>query len=316
MNNTVRGMTRRKLLQLSAVNTIVNPLRCSGDSKGLLATYLSGKPNRKVKIWDVKKYSSMMGFELPELPGEAFQIIIPEVVSEAKGPIVPYTEEPYSPWEIGENRAHFSLQIPKTVRMEAMVLFRDQEIEARVRVTNLSQRTWDGVSAFTCFAYFDAPGFDDPQLKRTYLPVDGRWKSISELYAEHSPGDSPTAAFSVAGSPSLKDLGVEQGHPQVLSKGCACVISTDGNWVAGITAERVAYVFNNGGYRWRCIHANPLIGTVVPGATAEGANMIYIFRGTIADFMKRCEASRDAAGLKAKSLQFLNHGSSNPGQSR
>jgi hypothetical protein len=299
MSNGAKGMTRRKLLQLGTINMVCNSLRCLGDSKGLQADHSIQKRNRKVKIWDAKEYGTTIGFELPELPGEVFKIIIPEVISDAIGPIVPYQEKPSSPWEIGENRARCSLRIPSTIQMEAMVVFGEEQIETRVRVTNLSQRRWDKVNANTCFAYYTAPSFDDPQVTRTYLPVDGNWKSISELFAEHDPGDGPITFFSVKGGHRLEDFWIcrefiPQRHPQVLSKGCACVVSSDGNWIAGMATDRPAYVFNNRGKpgtgQWRCIHADPLIGTVAPGETAEGTSMIYIFRGTLASFTKRCDA--------------------------
>ncbi len=310
-----RGMTRRKLLQLSAIGTAVNFLPSLRNGKGLLATYSIRKRNRKVKIWDAKEYNATIKFELPEFPGEVFRIIIPEVISEAREAIIPYQDKPSSQWEIRENIARHSLQISNTVQMEATVRFGEEQIETRVKVTNRSQRTWDKVSTFTCFAYHTAPSFDDPQLTRTYLPVDGKWKSISDLFAEHNPGKSEMTFFPVAGSDRLEDFWIcrefiRQRHPQILSKGCACVVSSDGKWIAGMATDRAAYIFNNRGSEentgsednWRCLHANPLIGRVAPGETAEGTSMVYVFRGTLASFMKRCEAQKARAAGSAKKV--------------
>jgi hypothetical protein len=176
--------------------------------------------------------------------------------------------------------------------MKAQVLFLEQKIETRVTMTNLSQRMWDKVNAFTCFAFYSAPAFDDPQLTRTYVPVEEGWKSIAQLFADHDPGDGPYTFFPVAGGPRLDDLWlcrkIPQRHPQTVSRGCACVVSSDGRWIAGMAARTPAYVFNN--RRERCVHANQLIQSVAPGETTEGISVVYIFSGTLDDFTKRCES--------------------------
>lgn len=228
-------------------------------------------------------------FELPQLPGEIFSTVIPEVISDAKEPIVPW-HHPSPNWEIEQDFARWSTHIEGVAHMEAEVRFRGEQIETWTRVCNLSPRTWEQVSAFICFKYWQAPSFDDPDLSRTFFPVDEGWKSVAQLFAEHNPGDGPYTFFAVAGGPALGDLWVcrqiPQWHPQVVARGCGCVISRDGQWVAGMSTPRPAYVFNN--RRKRCLHADPLLGTVAPGESAEGGAAIYVFRGGLGDFSARC----------------------------
>jgi hypothetical protein len=59
--------------------------------------------------------------------------------------------------------------------------------------------------------------------------------------------------------------------------------------VVGMTSSHPAYVFNNSGVP--CIHADPLIGDIAPGETAEAISVIHIFKGSLDDFGKRCVKS-------------------------
>ena len=249
---------------------------------------------RTARIWPISPTPSptqTIAFELPELPGQEFRVVIPELLSDAKEPIVPW-EQPSPKWDITENLIRGVTEIQDTVRMEVAVQFHEGwQIETRVKATNRSGRTWRQLIAFTCFAYYAAPAFDDPQLTRTYLPVDGKWRSIAELFTEHNPGDGPYTFYPVAGGPRLDDFWlcrrIPQRYPQAATSGCACVVSTDGKWVAGMTTRTPAFVFNN--RRERCIHANPLMGDVMPGETVEGASTIHVFPGTIETFMELCK---------------------------
>ena len=245
-----------------------------------------------MKIWAEKKQQTV-AFELPQLPGETFQIVIPEMITDTKGPILPWPQQT-SPWKIDENKAVSWAEIRDVVYMEAEVLFQDEQILAAVKVTNLSQTNWEKVNAFTCFRLQHAPSFQDPQLTRTYLPVAGRWKSVAELFAENRPGEGPYTFFRVESGPELEDLWVCDGyertppayyHPQVVSKGCCCVVSADGTCVAGMTTRTPAYIFIN---RNCCIHADPIIGDVAPGENREANSVIHIFQGALPEFIERC----------------------------
>lgn len=239
---------------------------------------------------DEQRPLQTLGFELPDLPGEEFRFVIPELISDAIEPIQPWEQAP-APWDIGKDIARCHLEIPSKVRTEVEIRFLGERIEAVVRATNLSRRTWQNANAFICFAYYAAPSFYDPNLERTFVPVGSQWKTLATLFSDASPGPGRFTFFAVAGGPSLNDLWVSreipQRYAQVLSQGRACVISTDRRWIAGVTTPRPAYVFNNRVHS--CIHADPLMGSVPPGTTAEGGMTVYIFRGTIGDFERRCE---------------------------
>lgn len=290
MSDGARGLTRRQFVEISAASTafISSQKDVMGNQRLLRFDSIRGE-NSKIKIWPDEQKQTI-GFELPELPREVFKIVIPELISDAKEPIVPW-EHPSPTWKIDDNSARWSTEIPKLVRMESAVTFGAEKITTRVHLTNLSQSSWEKTNAFTCFAFYAAPSFDDPELMRTYFPVNGKWKSVSALFGEHDPGSGPYTFFPVVGGPKLEDLWlgrkIPQHHPQVVSRGCACVVSKDGRWIAGMTTRTPAYAFHN--RRERCVHADPFLGTVGPGKTMDGISTIHIFRGTLKDFMNRCD---------------------------
>lgn len=230
-----------------------------------------------------------LGFVLPQLPGEEFRIAIPELISDRRQAILPWGFA--SPdFEIRKDLAQLQIEVPGRIGMEATIRFLEEKIEASVRVTNLSTDTWDDLNAFTCFACTKAPSFHNPDLRRTYIPMGGALKPIAELFAKKSPGSDPKTFFAVAGGPLLDDLWacrqLRQRYADPASTACACLASADGRWVAGIHTQQPAYLFNNRDLS--CIHADPLLGTVLPGGSAEGFSAIHIFPGRIEDFVKRC----------------------------
>jgi len=231
-----------------------------------------------------------LAFELPQLRGEEFRIAIPELISDEKNAILPWGFA--SPdFEIRKNLAKLHIEVPNRIRTESRIRFLGDRIDARVRATNLSAKPWNGLNAFTCFACYKAPSFHDPELVRTYIPVEGKLKSIAQLFSEQEPGSDSKTFFGVAGGPKLDELWpcrqLPQRHVETASEGCACLVSRDKKWVAGITTRKPAYLFNN--RELSCIHADPLMGNVPPGGTAEGVSTIYIFPGTAEDFLERCQ---------------------------
>ena len=226
---------------------------------------------------------------MPDLPGQAFRLVVPELISDRKEALLPWTH-PSPEWDIDQESARCSIEISGMIRMSAEVLFSGERIDIGVSVSNLSDGVWEKVNLFTCFAYYTAPLFNDPDLTRTYFPVAaGRWKAVADMFAEHNPGDGPYTFFPVRGGPALSDLWVcreiNQNHSQEVSRGAACVVSSCGQWVAGMTSARPAYVFNN--RRDCCIHADPLLGTIEPGETVQGVSTVHIFSGSVEDFDAR-----------------------------
>ncbi len=243
-----------------------------------------------MNIWQEEELPHQtIGFELPSLPGQRFRLVVPELISDSEEALLPWSH-PSPEWDIDQESARCSIEISGTIRMEAEVLLRREKIDIAIRVSNLSDRSWQKVNLFTCFAYYPAPLFHDPDLTRTFFPVaTGTWKAVADLFAEHDPGDGPYTFSPVRGGPALSDLWlcrqINQSHTQEVSRGAACVVSSCGQWVAGMESSRPAYVFNN--RRECCIHADPLLGAIEPGETIQGVSTVHIFRGSVEDFDAR-----------------------------
>jgi len=203
-------------------------------------------------------------------------------------------EHPSPIWDITAEGAKCVVEVQDVLVMAADVHFGRELIDVHIRVTNRSERTWELANLFTCFAFYKAPGFNDPDLTRTYLPTGpDRWETVADLFSETDPGSGPFTAFAVQGAPPLEAMWLPrtpqvQCHPRVLSRGAACVVSADGQWVAGMFAPRPAYVFHN--RRDCCIHADPLLGTVEPAQTVENLTQIVVTRGSVSDFQERIDA--------------------------
>lgn len=243
-----------------------------------------------MKIWQEEEMPHQTtGFSLPDLPDQVFRLVVPELISDSTEDLLPWSH-PSPQWDIDRESAHCASEISGAIRMSADVTFSAERIDIHVAVTNLSTRTWDNANLFTCFAYYPAPQFHDPERTRTHFPIaPGVWESVADLFAEHDPGPGPYTFFPVRGGPALSDLWVcrqiNQMHSQQLSAGAACVLSSCGQWLAGMASARPAYVFNN--RRQCCIHADPLLGTVAPGRTTHCLSTVHIFRGSLEDFDAR-----------------------------
>ncbi|MDI6809935.1 MAG: hypothetical protein QME66_13365 [Candidatus Eisenbacteria bacterium] len=201
-----------------------------------------------MRIWqETKLPHQTIGFEMPDLPGQPFRLVVPELISDYGGALFPWAH-PSPEWEIAEKSARCLIEIRGTIRMSAEVLFCGQKIDIVVSVTNLSERIWEKVNLFTCFAYYTAPLFNDPDLVRTYFPVAaGRWKSVADLFVEHDPGDGPYTFFPVRHGPVLSDLwvcrAINQNHSQEVFWGTACVASSCSQRVAGMISARPRVCF-------------------------------------------------------------------------
>lgn len=274
----------------------------AGTSKSLLAnaeTNMNSDESKAfAKITPGKNAESdrqTIYFELPALPGQVFRLVTPELISDTEGNPMPWGHASPQAWTVEENHASFTDGVKDVVRTQVNITFQAERIEARVKVTNLTDRVWKNSNAFTCFLLKRAPLFSDPALERTFAPVEGKWTSLTEILRGDKSAHGSLTFFEVSGGPPLNELWVlkeiKNRYSEKLDHGSICVVSTDGKWVAGMTAPRAAYVFNNAGLP--CIHADPLLGDVAPSKSREASSIIHIFKGSVNDFAERCRMERE-----------------------
>ena len=110
MSTKARGLTRRQFFEVSAASAAF--ISCQKEvigSQPPLGLDSIRDKNPTIKIWPDEQKQTI-GFELPELPREVFKIVIPELVSDAEEPIIPW-EHPSPKWDIDENSARWSTEI-------------------------------------------------------------------------------------------------------------------------------------------------------------------------------------------------------------
>jgi len=293
-----RNLSRRRFLKAGIGSTIA----LAGDGSGLFAKQSDAMNSTDakaiVRITPGKNRESdrqTIYFEYPALPDQVFRLVIPELVSDTESDPMPWGLASPGTWVVKENHAAFTDTVKDTIRADVDVVFQGERVEARVKVTNLTNRLWKNSNAFTCFFLKQAPLFSDPALDRTFVPIGGRWEKLSDVVRADSIPQGALTAYEPGGGPDLDSLWllsqIKNRYSGKLDHGSVCVVSSDGRWIAGMTAPQPAYVFNNPGLP--CIHADPLLGDVAPGKTGEGRSILHVFKGTIDDFSERCRLDRE-----------------------
>ena len=90
---------------------------------------------------DPKKIPQAFAFEHAALPGQLFRVVIPEWVSDDQEIMVHWVHR-VPEWKFGSDYATWSDQINGKIRFCSTVLFKEEVIEARVELSNLSERCW------------------------------------------------------------------------------------------------------------------------------------------------------------------------------
>ncbi len=95
-----------------------------------------------MKIWRENLPHQTIGFGMPDLPGQTFRLVVPELISDSRNPILPWST-PSPDWEVGEESARCVIEIVGMIRMSAEVLFSGDRIVIDVSVSNLSEVVWE-----------------------------------------------------------------------------------------------------------------------------------------------------------------------------
>ena len=238
-----------------------------------------------VRLWDVHRYGTTLGVEWSDLPGQEFWLLVPEWIADGATQLLPYSDPPTVPWQIAAESARCERTIDGVIQMATDIAFTDGGAEITVAATNLSPRPWTATWVNACFAYFEAPRFDDRELERTFLRRNDAWVSIASVLDEAGLTKDRGATYRVVdglGWDEL-DVGNSRRRAPMLTNADAWVASADGEWSAGVSTAHPASGFSNGAWRWRCIHANPLLGPMPAGETNSARIRVVITRGSLGD---------------------------------
>lgn len=144
---------------------------------------------------------------------------------------------------------------------------REDGIDMTVSVKNLSREVWPNTYVVVCVQLATAPDFTDARLERTWYHAGNEWRrfdpsSVKKTY----PGGCHFFGAMKQGEK------VASGRPEI-RVGSVC-----GQWHLAHTFEGATSVGGNCHETITCIHANPVLGELKPGATKEARGWLRVRR--------------------------------------
>lgn len=161
-------------------------------------------------------------------------------------------------------------------------------IDVTLEVKNLSGKAWRyGGEAMACLQPFKAPGFEDDRGRRTLVEYQGKLQSIAAIAASlnREVGPTDTVSCPVQGEEMAPQQA--QYHAGSWTLDCEPIarVSKDGSRLVGVAWDRVHRVSMN--FTHSCIHSNPRVTALEPGASCRRTGRIYFLAGSPDDFRKR-----------------------------
>jgi len=238
--------------------------------------------SRKIKLTPIQK-SENLHIESADFPGQLFNYHVPEAIGStdpentyfstadptpAKPDWKPFADKG---WRYTWTQAHLLAYTVEAVPGE-------DTIDVKITLKNLSGKTWPQSHAFPCCNFHKAASFSDFEGTRTFLLIDGEWKSLMQIQRKDSIRPL-VQLFYVQGKP--RPLGcVErfEATPPIYPQGIFAVRSYDSKSVIAVTADKPLYLFHN--MEYSCIHCCPGFGSLKPGEQGTATNRVFIGKNT------------------------------------
>ncbi|NQU11225.1 hypothetical protein HQ590_10570 [bacterium] len=182
-------------------------------------------------------------------------------------------EPPAMQWTaVGTEGWESRFEVRDRCRVAARELPRDDGIDLELEATNLGPETWQETQLTVCVQLAAAPDFRDPELERTYYHTAPGWRKFDPRRVHRSaPG---RCHFYGTDHEPPETRG---GRPEIR------VASVGGQWHLAHWFREAAGVFGNCQPGFCCVHANPVVGTVPPGATGAARGWLRIRRGAVTE---------------------------------
>lgn len=148
---------------------------------------------------------------------------------------------------------------------------RDDGIDLELDATNLGTMPWTGTRLTVCVQLAAAPDFRDPGLERTYHPTPQGWQKFARDEVRDSVPPGRCTFYGTAPAPGTGEAG-----PAEIRVGSVC-----GKWHLAHWFCEARGVIGNCQPGFCCVHANPELGTVAPGATATARGGVRVRRGAV-----------------------------------
>jgi len=224
---------------------------------------------------------------IPAFPGEGFGLGFPEAV----GDVAPgYCFNGLKPdWRQLEDGAWEQIaRAGGEVSYVLTLIPGDDFVDARLSVTNESDRTWESSFAFNCFQAGAAASIRDNECVRHWCRTGGEFKRLIEIPRQFGP--RPTVQlYSVEGAmpgASIPFVANFQATPaNVALEGWLALQSRDGRRLVAAVSRPALFVFQN--MEYSCHHSAPCLGPLKPGETGEALTRVYFVEATLEDWHAR-----------------------------
>jgi hypothetical protein len=253
--------------------------------------------------------AGQLRIESPRLPGEWFTLWLPENIRrDLPGRI----ELPRPTSEVAADTAYAVMGmasseqwrtvpwrrseqggVERTIRFDEGSVYASarpigRELQLELTVTNGSSQRWLDCWAEVCLRLAPSASFADTNRGRTYGRVDGTWMALKD-----QPLATPDPCHNVyRPTPEVEfaercirdwwcdDLRVQLDHPLI------AVANREDTAVVGIVFQPCAKYCNNLHAHMACIHSDPLLGDIAPGASHTVRGKVIYFAGSTARFIE------------------------------
>jgi len=161
-------------------------------------------------------------------------------------------------------------------------------IDVGLEVSNLSQAKWpDGGEAMACLRPVESPEFSEEDGRRTFVFFRGELRPVADVMTEFGKALGPTTTVSlmVKGERMAPFQAQRHDARMTMDDGLILRASVDNKRVAAFAWDRVHRVSMN--FTYSCMHSNPRITDLAPGAKDVRRGRIYFLDGSTEDFLKR-----------------------------
>jgi hypothetical protein len=236
---------------------------------------------------------------------QTFVVNIPESIGSAENPLLlnfPDVKPSEIDWKEDKDSGGVWYTYEKKAKMKYTVLLTPYKdfVELEMTIENLSSSKWHDLFAFNCFNPVAAREFKDPELRHTFISIEGKARVLADIEKtvnENRPGVSFYLKKGIEKCPFAD--GFSAVSPE----------KTDSSWIAAFTERENYYmavvnpdsVFLFSNTEFGCIHSAPNFGDLNPGESSRIRSRLYVAKGNLAEFVKRAKA--DIQQLRKKKNQ-------------
>ncbi|MDA0345854.1 MAG: hypothetical protein O3C43_01050 [Verrucomicrobia bacterium] len=153
-------------------------------------------------------------------------------------------------------------------------------------VKNTGEEALHNIVGHICLGHLSDP-FRDPSFQRSYLRLDGEFRSLQET----NRGSDPIRAhYRVSGFPAIKLFNNPDNRfwgapsPEQADSGLILTLSESKENLVALWFDPAGEVFQNSDEPNMCIHSDPFFGDLQPGSSKEVQGKLILFNGTLSEF--------------------------------